>query len=141
MLADPSAQYAAAKTKQGFHEAPVLDIGYIQPDFKKAPFDDVLVRQAFSLALDRDSIANKVLAGIDVPTYHIVPKGMPGYNDSLTGPNGATSLSGDPTQATSLMQAYAKDKCGGHSADHALTRHASWTRPAATRLHPGRCPG
>jgi peptide/nickel transport system substrate-binding protein/oligopeptide transport system substrate-binding protein len=109
----PSAQYAAAKSKQGFHEAPVLDIGYIQPDFKKAPFDDVRVRQAFSLALDRDSIANKVLAGIDVPTYHIVPKGMPGYDDSLTGPNGVTSLSGDPTQATSLMQAYAKDKCGG----------------------------
>jgi peptide/nickel transport system substrate-binding protein/oligopeptide transport system substrate-binding protein len=109
----PSAQYQQAKSKPGFHEAPVLDIGYLQPNWKKAPFDDVRVRQALSLALDRDSIANKVLAGLDLPTYHIVPQGMPGYNPNLTGPNGVTSLSGDPTQAASLMKAYATDKCGG----------------------------
>ncbi len=109
----PTTQYAAAKTKPGFHEGPSLSIGYYQPNWHKAPFDDLAARQAFELALDKDALANKVNAGTVLPTNHIVPQGMPGYNASLTGPDGTQSLTGNVTKAQALMKDYVTRKCSG----------------------------
>lgn len=114
--APPSAQYVAAKARPDFHETPFLATAYIQPNWKKAPFDDVNARQAFALAIDKDSIANKVLKGADIPTNHIVPQGELGYFPDLKGPDGTTNLKGNAAKAKELITAYAAAKCGGEIA-------------------------
>jgi len=48
-----------------------------------APFDNVMVRQAFGTAIDRDGYVNGVLAGSGVPTTSWIPPGMPGYNAEI----------------------------------------------------------
>ncbi|MGO8950889.1 MAG: ABC transporter substrate-binding protein [Ktedonobacterales bacterium] len=111
--APASSQFKNAKARTDFHEISSLAIFYYAPNWTKPPFNDVRVRQAFDLAINKTVIANTVNQGIDFATNHIVPSGMPGYNTSLKGPDGTTNLSGNTTKATALMQAYANDKCGG----------------------------
>src|SRR5262249_36062155 len=47
-----------------------------------------------------------------IPTNHLVPEGMPGYNPNLTGPSNS-GLHGNLQRAQALAQAYANEKCGG----------------------------
>ncbi|HEY7348370.1 MAG TPA: peptide ABC transporter substrate-binding protein [Ktedonobacterales bacterium] len=90
-----SANYPIAKAlgSSQFFEGPALSIGYLSPNSAVAPFDNLTVRQAFAEAVDRDTIANQLLRGFVLPSDHIVPQGMPGYNANLKG------LSFDPKDA------------------------------------------
>jgi peptide/nickel transport system substrate-binding protein/oligopeptide transport system substrate-binding protein len=109
----PTAQLAQAKTHAGFHQVGVQQIDYYAMNWKIKPFDDVRVRQAFAIALDKTALANNVLHGAVQATNHIVPDGMPGYNPNLQGPDGTTGLSGNIAAANQLATAYATDtKCG-----------------------------
>lgn len=47
------------------------------------PFDDVRVRQAFYLAIDREAIANGVLHGLTTPAWWNVPHGVPGHSPDI----------------------------------------------------------
>ena len=109
----PTAAYKAYRHRSDFHEGPGLSINYYQLDWTKAPFDDVRVRQAFDLALNKDVLANQVSQGSALATNHIVPQGMPGYDPNLVGPDGTSSTAGNVGMATALMQSYANDRCGG----------------------------
>jgi oligopeptide transport system substrate-binding protein len=109
----PPAQYKSSKARPDFHEVPYLAIGYYQPNWAKAPFNDVDARQAFDLALNKTVLADQVNQGSVLATNHIVPNGMYGYDASLTAPDGTTTLSGDTAKATQLMQTYAAAHCGG----------------------------
>jgi oligopeptide transport system substrate-binding protein len=109
----PPAQYKTSKARSDFHEQPFLAISYYQPNWAKAPFNNVDVRQAFDLALDKTVLANQVNQGSVTATNHIVPQGMYGYDPSLTTPDGTTTLTGDVAKATALMQTYANANCGG----------------------------
>jgi peptide/nickel transport system substrate-binding protein/oligopeptide transport system substrate-binding protein len=83
----PAADYNIAKAygPSRFYEGPSLSVGYVAPNSKVAPFDNVTVRQAFAESVDRDKLANQVLSGASLPSNHIVPQGMPGYNANLKG--------------------------------------------------------
>ena len=109
----PASDFKAAKARADYHVVPYLAIEYLQPNWKQAPFDDVRVRQAFDLALNKTVLANQVLQGRDVASNHIVPQGMYGFDSTLTGPDGTSNLTGNVAKATALMQAYANDKCSG----------------------------
>ncbi len=109
----PTAQIAQAKTHANFHQVPQQDIGYYAMNWTMAPFNDVRMRQAFAIALNKQSIADTILHGTVVATNHIVPDGMPGYNPDLKGPDGTQSLTGNAQMANQLAAAYAADtKCG-----------------------------
>jgi oligopeptide transport system substrate-binding protein len=110
----PVSQYKSSKTRSDFHEVPFLSIGYYQPNWAKAPFNDLGARQAFDLALDKDVLANQVSQGTDIATNHIVPQGQPGYDTSLVGPDGTPGTSGNVTAATKLMDTYATASCKGY---------------------------
>jgi oligopeptide transport system substrate-binding protein len=58
---------------------PQLNTQYLGFDVTQEPFDDVKVRQAFGLAVDRQKITDVVWKGMRLPAEGIVPPGMPGY--------------------------------------------------------------
>jgi oligopeptide transport system substrate-binding protein len=80
----PSNRLLAAQRLPGFHEAPQLFTEYLTPNEHRAPFDKVLVRRAFSYAIDRGLIA-RLLYNSVVPARGILPPGMPGYAPRLAG--------------------------------------------------------
>lgn len=61
--------------------APYLGIYYYSINTKKPPFDDVRVRQALSMVIDREAITDKVLKTGEVPAYSFVPPGTGNYSD------------------------------------------------------------
>jgi oligopeptide transport system substrate-binding protein len=59
---------------------PSLSTYYYIFDNRHPPFDDVRVRQALSMAVDRDFLAGKIYSGTQLPAYNLVPPGMEGYS-------------------------------------------------------------
>ena len=51
---------------------------YLGFNVAKPPFDDPKVRQALTLAVDKEAIAREVLSNLVVPAYSILPPGFPG---------------------------------------------------------------
>ena len=100
----PPAHVATDKNVQGFKETPRLTIRYAMMNYLTKPFDNIKIRQAFALALNKDLIVQSALRNVFTPTNHIVPSGMPGYYDALTGPAGVKATAGDATMAKQLLQ-------------------------------------
>lgn len=64
---------------------PGFSVSYIGFNTNEPPFDDVNFRRALNLAIDKELIADEVLAGLRVPAYGILPPGFPGYSSDLQG--------------------------------------------------------
>ena len=100
----PAAQLAAAKQLTSeYHNVPQLYINYYSMNYLVKPFDNIKVRQAFALAVNKDEIAHNIHKDTVIATNHIVPKGMPGYTTDLKNPGGTTSTAGDLTKAKALL--------------------------------------
>jgi ABC-type transport system substrate-binding protein len=61
------------------------------------PFDNPLVRQAFSYAFDRERFISGLLKGNALPAFGPLPPGMPGYSGELQG------YEYDPERARALL--------------------------------------
>ncbi|HZY40787.1 MAG TPA: peptide ABC transporter substrate-binding protein, partial [Anaerolineae bacterium] len=81
-----------------------LCTGMIIIDNQQPPFDDPKVRQAFSLAFDREKYIDIVTHNNALPARGPQPPGLPGYNNQLQG------LPYDPEKARQLL---AESKYGG----------------------------
>ncbi len=99
----PSAFLSQVQPTTEYHKTPILAIFYYALNFNVKPFDNIKIRQAFDLALDKSQIVRVVYKNVEVPTNHIIPLGMPGYNPQLKGPDYTTSTSGNPTLAKKLF--------------------------------------
>jgi oligopeptide transport system substrate-binding protein len=64
---------------------PELSFYYIGFNTAEPPFDDVDIRRAFSMAIDKEKLISLVFKGTMQPAYGILPPGMPGYNQDLIG--------------------------------------------------------
>jgi peptide/nickel transport system substrate-binding protein len=64
-------------------EGPGAFIHYICFNSTTPPFDNAMVRQAISLAIDRDEITDRVYLGTHQPLYSMVPIGMAGHVDAF----------------------------------------------------------
>jgi oligopeptide transport system substrate-binding protein len=62
------------------YSSPELTTWYLFFKTTEPPFDSLEVRQAFSHAIDRETIVATTLKGVAVPAYTMLPPGMPGYN-------------------------------------------------------------
>ncbi|QBD82131.1 peptide ABC transporter substrate-binding protein [Ktedonosporobacter rubrisoli] len=100
----PPANVASQKGTPSFHEIPILTIRYIAMNYLIKPFDNIKIRQAFDLALNKDLIVQSAMKNVFTPSNHIVPSGMPGYNAQLTGPDGTTNTQGNADKAKQLLQ-------------------------------------
>ncbi|MFA5347437.1 MAG: ABC transporter substrate-binding protein [Methanoregula sp.] len=68
-------------------EYPMSDMNYLgMTQDLYAPFKDIRVRQAISLVISPDDIANKVMQGTAYPLYGIIPVGSDGYNTDIQKP-------------------------------------------------------
>ncbi len=101
----PATQLAAAKQQPDFHQNPELAVASIAMNWNVAPFDNINARKAFCLALNRDAIVKNVLKNASQPSWHLLPSGMPGYNASLQGIDGAPT-SGDTAKALQYWNQY-----------------------------------
>ena len=75
---------------------PQIALMYYGLNTTRPPLDNVLVRRALSLAIDRGAITEGLLRGGETPTDHFVPAGFPGYP-----PPPAPAY--DPEQAKKLL--------------------------------------
>jgi oligopeptide transport system substrate-binding protein len=64
---------------------PELSFFYIGFNHSKPPFDDAIIRRAFSQAVDKDKLASLVFKDMMHPADGILPLGMPGFNEDLLG--------------------------------------------------------
>jgi ABC-type oligopeptide transport system substrate-binding subunit len=78
------------------HEGPRASTTYVGFTNTKAPFDDVLVRKAFSAAIDRETMVRDVV-GSGIPATQFAPKGIFGAPDPEVG------ISYDPEQAKAWL--------------------------------------
>ena len=78
--------------------APSFSVQYIGLNVNEPPLDDVKVRQALNLAIDKKEIATIVLGDQVVPANGILPPGFPGFNESISG------YQFDPERARQLLE-------------------------------------
>ena len=79
-----------------FHRAPLMSTYLYWLNVKEPPLDDVRVRQALRLAIDRKVLVDRVTRGGQTPSADLVPDGLAGY----TGPH---TPSFDPARARALL--------------------------------------
>ncbi|MDR0217892.1 MAG: ABC transporter substrate-binding protein [Enterobacteriaceae bacterium] len=82
--------FASLKKEMGeqVHITPMLSTYFYAFNNQKPPFNDIRVRQALSLAIDRNVIADKVLGQGQLPAYNVMPPNIGGIN--LTPPEYAS---------------------------------------------------
>ncbi len=85
------------------HSEPYLGTYFYRFNNKIPPFNDQRVRRAFSLAIDRKRLVEKVLQGGQSPATTFTPPGTGGFY-----PN--ASLHFDPNEAKSLLNSYLQEK-------------------------------
>ncbi|HEX4203223.1 MAG TPA: peptide ABC transporter substrate-binding protein [Ktedonobacteraceae bacterium] len=102
----PSAQSAAARALPNgqFHQVPLLEVQFYTMNYLVKPFDNVKIRQAFALAVNKDEIAHNIYKDTVIATNHIIPTGMSGYNPNLTGPLGTSNTNCNPNLAKQVFQ-------------------------------------
>ena len=111
--------YMKEKLPEQLRIAPYLGAYYLPVKTTKEKFADPRVRQAISMLIDRDFIANEVWQGTMLPAYSLVPPGIDNYVanppvldyaaddlldredkalDALQGGGGRSGDAGDPAQ-------------------------------------------
>ena len=76
---------------------PMHNLYFVGFDTSRPPFDDVRVRRAFAMTVDREKIADEVLEGfVDPATGGFVPPTIPGHSPGI-------GLPYDPAQARKLL--------------------------------------
>ena len=64
---------------------PGFSVSYIGMNASMPPFDDSNFRRALNHAVDKELIADEVLAELVKPAYSILPPGFPGYTTDIKG--------------------------------------------------------
>jgi oligopeptide transport system substrate-binding protein len=95
-----------AKQKD-FHSAPQMASYFYWCNVQRPPLDDVRVRTALRLAIDRQTLVTKIMRGGQLASADLVPEGLAGYH-------GPHSPIFEPDRARSLLRE------AGYGPDHPL---------------------
>jgi ABC-type transport system substrate-binding protein len=60
-----------------------LNVGYLAMNTQKKPFDNILVRKAINMAINKQAIVDAVYAGFGKPAKNPIPPTMWSYNDDI----------------------------------------------------------
>jgi ABC-type oligopeptide transport system substrate-binding subunit len=75
----PKAFVKALRGKKDFYISPEFGTYYYSLNVKRPPLDNVLVRRALNMAIDKQAICEKVLEAGQQPAWSWVPPGLTGY--------------------------------------------------------------
>jgi oligopeptide transport system substrate-binding protein len=92
-----SAPISRGTDSAGYVSAAQLSTNYIGFNQQAAPFDDIKVRQAFAMSIDRAQLAKTVLQDHVLEAKGVLPPGMPGFNPNLQ------AIPFDPVRAKQLL--------------------------------------
>jgi len=84
------------RQRPDFHGSDYLGTYFIRFNVTRKPFDDVRVRKALALAIDKRHIVSKVLKAGEKVAEHLVPPGVPSYTSPL-------GLEFNPAEARRLL--------------------------------------
>ncbi|WP_366922836.1 ABC transporter substrate-binding protein [Metallumcola ferriviriculae] len=62
---------------------PSMNVGYLAMNVEKEPFDDVKVRRAVNMAINKKPIIDAFFAGLAKPAKNPLPPSLWGYNDAV----------------------------------------------------------
>ena len=71
----PTEEIPKLKGKEDFSVEPIIGTYYVSLNIKEEAFKDARVRQALSLAIDRDYVANTIMEGTYTPAYSLLGPG------------------------------------------------------------------
>ncbi|MDE2417019.1 MAG: ABC transporter substrate-binding protein [Burkholderiales bacterium] len=80
-------------------EQPGLNVGYLAYNTTKKPFDDVRVRKAINMSIDKKAIVSAVYLSTGVPATNPIPPGQWSYNKAIK------DDAFNPTEAKKLLAA------------------------------------
>lgn len=125
--------YLEAKGQLGdkILEEPTATLTYLGFPTAKKPYDEVKVRQAISLAIDRQLIVDQVLNGLAKPSTDIVTPPIPGSRDDA-----CDYCTHDPEQAKTLLEESGVD-AEGMTLEYyfnADAGHDQWVEAAARQV-------
>ena len=94
----PMAQITSLLTHPDYMSEPMLGTYYFRINVSKpGPLQDVRVRQALNMAVDRDSLVDQTMSGLYAKATAMVPESMPGYKS-------ISQVSYNPKKAKALME-------------------------------------
>ena len=99
-VAELSRLRADPQLARELHSNAELSTMHLRLSVQIKPLDDVRMRQAFALAIDRETLCNKVLKGIGQPAYQFLPPNLLGHDGQL-----GRELAFDPARARALLAA------------------------------------
>ncbi|GHO46457.1 ABC transporter substrate-binding protein [Ktedonospora formicarum] len=101
----PASLMARARGLGGsqLRQTPGLLTYYYALNYLVKPLDNIKVRQALALAINKDVLARTIYDGTMRPTNNIIPSGIPGYAPTLTGPDGVTTTMGNEQRSRQLL--------------------------------------
>lgn len=103
------------------HVVPYLGVYYFAVNSAHKPLDQVNIRQALSMAIDRDFIANEIWGGTMLPAYSWVPPGIGNYDtDRPELPYADLPMLDREDKAAELLAA------AGYGPDHPLSVEISY---------------
>lgn len=79
-------------------EQPGLNVGYLSFNIEKKPLDNLKVRQALTMAVNKDAIIDAVYQGAGQAAKNLIPPTMWGYNDDVK------DYAYDPAKAKELLK-------------------------------------
>lgn len=79
----PAPVISLVQKRPDFVSAPMLSTYFYRFNTNRPPLDDVRVRRALNLAIDKRQICESILRAGQVPARALVPPGLPGYPPKL----------------------------------------------------------
>ncbi len=125
-------EWSSAAYPSQLHMVPIAQVRYLGVNQRRRKLQDRRVRRALAMAVDRETIATKLMHGGGIPAYGLVPRCVAGYEGALF------DFAGEP-QTVRLAEARRLLLDAGYDADHPLTidlRVASetWARPIGSAI-------
>ena len=96
VTAPPAALLEELRSREDFIRAPQLSVYFYRLNTTRPPMDDVRVRRAIAMAIDRTEIVEEVTKGGQLPSFSAVPPGLAGYKN-------ASGLTYDVEEARRLL--------------------------------------
>ena len=106
----PTEEITGLTGSDEFYTDAMMGTYYLNFNNQKAPFDDVRVREALSLAIDRDYVANTIMLGTYSPAKNFVGPGVSDAEEGSSFEEVTTSTYGDHFNTSDYESDLAKAK-------------------------------